>query len=78
MRLETLALMFAALLTPSALVAFTMGLWIITSDLKWTREFFVSQGLLSHWQVWICTAAVLLLLARVLDRFGAVEQKSSY
>ncbi len=75
-RLETIALIAAALLTPSALVAFTMGLWIITSDLRWTRDFFVSRGLFSHWQVWICTAGVLLLLARLLDRFGAVEQKS--
>jgi hypothetical protein len=77
LRLETIALITAALLTPSALVAFTMGLWIITSDLKWTREFFVPQGLFSHWQVWICTAGVLLLLARLLDRLGTVEQKAT-
>ncbi len=76
-RLETVALMTSVLLTPSALLAFTMGLWIITSELKWTREFFLPHGLFSHWQIWICTAGVLLLLSRLLDRFGAVNENSS-
>jgi hypothetical protein len=77
-RLETVALIAAVMLTPSALVAFTMGLWIITSDLKWTREFFLPHGLFSHWQVWICTAGVLLLLARLLDRYAVVDENSTY
>jgi hypothetical protein len=77
LRPETVALITAVLLTPSALLAFTMGLWIITSELKWTREFFVPHGLFSHWQVWICTAAVLLLLARLLDRYAAVDENST-
>jgi hypothetical protein len=77
-RLETVALITAVLLTPSALLAFTMGLWIITSDLKWTREFFLPHGLFSHWQVWICTAGVLLLLARLLDRYAVIDENSTY
>jgi hypothetical protein len=77
-RLETVALITAVLLTPSALVAFTMGLWIITSDLKWTREFFLPHGLFSHWQVWICTAGVLLLVARLLDRYAVIDENSTY
>ena len=77
-RLETLALMTSVLLTPSALLAFTMGLWIISSELKWTREFFLPRGLFSHWQIWICTAGVLLLLARLLNRFGTDEAKSTF
>jgi hypothetical protein len=77
-RLETVALITAVLLTPSALLAFTMGLWIITSDLKWTREFFLPHGLFSHWQVWICTAGVLLLVARLLDRYAVIDENSTY
>lgn len=61
-------LLLAALLAPSALVAFTMAFWIIAADLRWTGEFFLTSGLFSHWQVWLCTAAVLLLLSRLLDR----------
>ncbi|MBV9267547.1 MAG: hypothetical protein JO061_15370 [Acidobacteriaceae bacterium] len=67
---ENIALAGAALLTPSALLAFTVTFWIIASDLRWTGEFFLSHGLFSHWQVWLSSAAVLLLLARLLDRVG--------
>jgi hypothetical protein len=63
-----MVLLLAALLTPSALLAFTMAFWIIASDLRWTGEFFLATGLFSHWQVWLCTAAILLLLSRLLDR----------
>lgn len=72
-RQRRLILLLAALLTPSALLAFTMAFWIIASDLKWTGEFFLNVGLFSHWQVWLCTAGVLLLLSRLLDRVGRHE-----
>jgi hypothetical protein len=64
------ALTTAALLTPCALVAFTMAFWIIASDMQWTGAFFLSTGLLARWQVWLCGAAVLLLLSRLLDRLS--------
>jgi hypothetical protein len=67
-RQRRFVLLLAALLAPSALVAFTMAFWIIASDLRWTGEFFLTTGLFSHWQVWLCTAAILLLLSRLLDR----------
>src|ERR1700744_3693053 len=66
-RQRQLILLLAALLASSALIAFTMAFWIIASDLKWTGEFFLTGGLFSHWQVWLCTAAVLLLMSRLLD-----------
>lgn len=68
--LDRYALMVAALLTPSALVAFTMAFWIMASELRWTNEFFVSSGLLSHWQVWLLAAALLLFLSKLLNRFA--------
>ena len=68
---QEMALACASLLVPSALVAFTLAIWNIAADLRWTSEFIVSRGLLSHWQIWFCIAAVLLLAARLLNRYGA-------
>ena len=70
-RLDKLAVVAAALLMPSALVAFTLAFWSVASDLHWTSGFFLTSGLFSHWQVWICTAAVLLLVARLLDKYAS-------
>ena len=65
-----IALACAALLTPSALLAFTMAVWNIAADLRWTSRFIVPAGVLSHWQAWFCFAALLLALARLLVRYG--------
>ena len=64
------SLALAALLTPLSLVAFTMGFWSIAAQLRWTGRFAISSGLLSHWEVWLVGAAILLLVARVLERYG--------
>ncbi len=64
------ALLAASLLTPSALIAFSMSFWIIASDLRWTGDFFMTSGLFSHWQIWLGLAAVLLLLSRLLDHYA--------
>jgi hypothetical protein len=69
-RYRQFALLLAALLTPSALIAFTLAAWIIAAELRWTGDFFVPSGILSHWQVWLCTAAFLLAVSRLLDRFA--------
>ena len=71
------ALAFASLLVPSALLAFTLALWNIAADLKWTGRFPVSNGVWSHWQVWFCMAALLLAFARLLDRYGASERSDA-
>ena len=71
-RAEALAL--AALLTPSALVAFTIFFWSISSDLRWTKNFFVASGPFVHWQVWLATAVALLLCARLLNRYAGVKE----
>jgi cation transport ATPase len=72
-RLRNLALALASLLTPSALIAFTIAFWRISADLRWTGDFFISTGIFSHWQVWLIAAAVLLLIARVLGRYALRE-----
>jgi hypothetical protein len=67
-RLNNLALGASLLMVPCALLAFTLTLWTISSDLGWTGEFFLVHGLFSHWQVWLCTAALLLFVSRLLDK----------
>lgn len=76
-RYEKAALATASLLTPSALLAFTMAFWIVASDLRWTRDSFpAGGGVLSHWQIWLAAAGVLLLIARLLDRYAT--RKADY
>ena len=69
-RLEKFALAAALLLMPSALLAFTVGLCIIAFNLRGNGDFLPTHGLSSHWQVWICTAGILLLLARLLGKYA--------
>ena len=69
--LRQFALTAAALLTPSALIAFTMAFWVIAAEMQWTGQFVWSHGLFSHWQVWVASAAVLLLVARLLEKLSA-------
>jgi hypothetical protein len=75
LRLDKLAVVAAALLMPSALVAFTLAFWSVASGLHWTGDFFLSSGLFSHWQVWICTSGVLLFLARLLDKYATEPRR---
>jgi hypothetical protein len=65
---RTLALAVSSLLTPCALVAFTLAFWSIAADMRWSTTFFVSTGLFSHWEVWLASAGLLLLLARILGQ----------
>jgi hypothetical protein len=69
-RKRELASMLAALLTPSAAMAFVLGAWRLGADLKWTGEFAISRGLFSHWQVWIAMAGLLQTCASLLNRYA--------
>lgn len=62
-----------ALITPSAVIAFVMGLWRLTADLGWTETFPITSGFFSHWLVWIALAIGLkfgatFLTAKLLPR----------
>ena len=65
-----IALLFAALLSPVALMASALGAWRIAADLKWTNRFAIPTGIFSHWQVWLGGAILLQLCSRVLNRYG--------
>lgn len=74
---QTLALAIAALLMPAALIAFTLAFWRIATDLRWTREFAISSGIFSHWQVWLAGAALLLVVAAILNRYGHNDNRET-
>lgn len=65
-----LALAMAAMLTPAALMACSLGMWRIAADLDWTGDFAIGSGIFSHWQVWIVSAVVLVIFSRILNRYG--------
>ena len=64
------ASMVAYLLKPVALLAYSLAVWRLAADLSWMGEFFIAQGLFSHWQVWAALAAAVQFSAAYLDRLG--------
>jgi hypothetical protein len=71
-----LALAMASLMTPAALMAFSLAIWRIAADMKWARAFAFSGGILSHWQVWVAVALLLQILAVLLNRYGSTAGES--
>jgi hypothetical protein len=65
-----LALAAGALLVPSSLMAFALGIWRLAADLGWTTGFGIATGAFAHWQVWMVLAAGMLLAAVRLNRYG--------
>jgi hypothetical protein len=60
----------AALLMPSAVMAYVLVLWRLAADLSIAGQFPISNGLFSHWQVWLTLAASLQFSATTLNRYG--------
>ncbi len=69
-RLRRTALGLAALMIPASLAAYALGFWRIAADLNLTGQFAISQGLFSHWQVWIALGALIQGTAMTLSRYG--------
>ncbi len=67
---QRLALAFASLMTPLALLAILVGLWIVAAGRRWTDPFPISEGWLSYWQLWLGGGVVLRLAASWLNRHG--------
>ena len=70
---QHVALAFAALLTPAAVMASVLALWRLAADLNLTGQFPISQGLFSHWQVWITLGTLLQFFAIILNRYGKTD-----
>ena len=65
-----MALAAAVLLTPAAFLTGVVGVWRVTDDLGFTAGFAISSGVFSHWQVWLASAVLLQVCARLLNRYG--------
>ena len=65
--------MLAALLTPVAVLAWALGAWRFGADPGWTTQFFIANGLLSHWQVWFAVAIGMHVSARSLNRWLQIQ-----
>ena len=57
------------LLTPLAAIAGALSIWRLGTDPGWTNGFFIAQGFLSHWQVWLAAAIGIQVLAFGLNRW---------
>ena len=67
---QHVALALAALLTPAAVMACVLSFWRLTADFHVTSQFPISDGLFSHWQVWLASAGILQLGSIMLNRYG--------
>ena len=56
------------LLTPVAVLAGGVGAWRFGADAGWTRTFFISEGFLSHWQIWCAFAISAQACAHGINR----------
>lgn len=70
---QRLALASAALLVPAAVMAYVLAGWRLMADLSLTGQFPITGGLFSHWLVWFGAAALLHVLAIVLNRYGSAS-----
>lgn len=55
-------------LSPASVVALAMALWRLACDLGLAGRFAVTEGLFSHWQVWMALAIILQVLDLKLGR----------
>jgi len=67
---QRVALAFASLLTPAAVMAGALGIWGIAAGPNWASHFAIRNGFLSHWQVWLAFAGVLQTGSHFLNRYG--------
>ena len=57
-----------ALLTPVAMSGYALALWRLGADLEWTSKFFIADGVLSKWQVWLALAIATQMASHRLNR----------
>jgi hypothetical protein len=64
------------LMNPVVLVAYLLAFWRLGADLNWVGAFFISEGLLSRWQVWLALAIVTQIAAKELNRIGPSDDSA--
>jgi hypothetical protein len=65
---EAASLVSVLFLNPGAMIALVFGFWRLGVDLGWAGNFVVSEGLFSHWLVWILLSGGLKALAMMATR----------
>jgi hypothetical protein len=70
-----MAMLAASLLTLVSISCGALGLWRIGTDLNWAGDFVFSQGLLSHWQVWIGAAIAVQYGGWRLTRYARLARE---
>ncbi len=68
-------LVASSLMMPVALMAWALGAWRLLADLDIAGKFAISEGIFSHWQVWIALAIALQFAAFYLQR---VARRADY
>jgi hypothetical protein len=68
-----LAMAFASFLTPASVMAAALGVWGLAEGPNWTSHFAISNGIFSHWQVWLAFAALLQTGSHYLNRYGRAD-----
>lgn len=72
---QELVRMTPTLLSPLAALAALMACWRFGADAGWTDAFVLTDGFLSHWQVWLALAIGIQWMALRLDRL--IRQRPS-
>ena len=78
-RLSLLAVSWLALKLLAVLAAI-LGAWRLGADPGWTQEFFITEGILSHYQMWFAlaifaqTSAILLSHRAKLPALAGKEE----
>jgi hypothetical protein len=70
---EAASLVSVLFLNPGAMIALVFGLWRLGEDLGLTGPFVISDGLFSHWLVWIMMSGGLKALATMATRNATRE-----
>ncbi|HLG95705.1 MAG TPA: hypothetical protein VKX49_05270 [Bryobacteraceae bacterium] len=70
---QHVALALGALITPGAVMALVLALWRLAADLRLTAQFPISDGIFSHWQIWLVAGLAMQSCAILLNRYGKSE-----
>ncbi len=71
-----LASLGGALLTRSSICLASLGLWRLSQDVGLAGDFVFEDGFLSHWQVWLASAAVTQYGGWRLKRYARLAQEN--
>jgi len=66
----------ASLLSPLAALCVAIAFWRLGQDIGFAREFFITDGPFSHWQVWFAVAGCLIAASTWLNRRGRNDDDS--